>query len=460
MKAVGGAGVGMEDEEKPSYPSDNLMASQTTSDKAMFYRNPYDVKFSLPTIFPKKYERSIEVTTIPDPYNSTKSVSIEKHHFFRDATKVLPLLESNKDFVVYYISAHGTLLAEPFLPHVIGDTTVEPDGIPYCVIQTGAKESTGCEFRVGGNPLLQNLFSVNLPYSFQYLLGLQGDSPINLFQDLHYTTNDYEVDDRGMKYVESIPNKNFSFSEKNAEKFDYGVYMYDPNSFKLGSPYFVRLDKLDYYLTRGTESIGMSASNSPRGITLQELLPLIVKTTGLTKRPSIFVFYSCAYLTKTDNSHLESIMGLMGKETKYHNKPNLNEFPFIKPYGSLPAIATTHVLSNPINYRGSNPGYPIRTFYEKGTAAANKGWVRSPKTQALIYSMEAQRKPASIVKFVKENPYSSLVKYVKKNPIAAAVGSNAAERLLKEGVKIRGGTRKQRRHCRKTVRASRNLLNL
>ena len=265
--------------------------------------------------------------TAPVFPTSTKRFNAKTGVFlFRDPNILLPFLAEKRDYIVYYITAHGTQLTESFNPPQVG--------FPYSVIQTGARESTGCSFCFGGNMLLKNLFSKNLSYTFQYLLGLHNDDIPRVFADIHYATNDYFQSDTGVKEVETIPNKSFSFNKKDEDR--YGVYVYDPNSlgfgsssFRFGTPEFILRKEFAPYFTRSG------------GITLEELISIIPAVTGINNCPAIFVFYSCTNFKEGTNyttCNVNRTVKLLGSESFYSLVESI-ESDYILPIGSLPEIA-------------------------------------------------------------------------------------------------------------------------
>jgi hypothetical protein len=305
--------------------------------------------------------------------------------FFRDPNNVIPFLQRGRDFVVYYITAHGSQLSTQFVPPTLGKD------IPYSVIQTGARNSVGCPFISTGNQLMKNLFSTNLAYSFQYLLGLENDNLPPLFTDLHYATNDVIG-----SVKELIPDKNLSFSSK--EIGIYGVFVYDPNSIALFSKNFKNLPQFDKYFTRGEidpATVSMFSSfTSPRGIKLSDLLNRIPIESGYDDRPSIFVVYSCADIDLTKNV-LPIIRTLAGESFYSLNPYAHTHIDHIDPDGRLPAYALLSFsgLTVPSNWRKHAPS--INAYFNRLETAATANTAASSSAAAnLPVSSDSKRKPS------------------------------------------------------------------
>jgi len=315
LTAIGGAGA------SEYYPSQNLVKPSGVKEAAN--KNvtslPYG-GFKLPA-----FKKTSNISRSSVRFTTGEIGNL----FFRDAAKVIPMLQADKNFVVYFISSHSSQLAETFTPPIL-----EPSiNIPYCVIQTGAKDATGCAFTRGGIDLMKNLFSINLLYSFQYLLGLVGDNVPRVFSDLYYSTNDtqtvVEDEKETIYYLEEIPNKTLYFKVSETEK-GFGVHMFDPNAAQMwpftGS-LFKKITSLDSLFT----SVG--------GTTISALLPHIIQDSPVKNRPAIFVFYGCSSFSTTENA--ASILTKMSEPTFYQFNPGSLQHIF-KPVGSLP----NHALPN------------------------------------------------------------------------------------------------------------------
>lgn len=278
--------------------------------------------------------------------------------FFRDAAKVIPMLQSNKDFVVYFISSHSAQRVNSFEPPVLG-----AKNIPYCVVQTGGGDAVGCEFAVSASTVMGHLFSKELLYSFQYLLGLTGDVVPRVFSDLHYSTNDTIIVDGKEHFLELIPNKILSFQESEIKDgAPFGVYRFNPNALQLwpltGS-LFQKIPALDTLFTRSS------------GTTIGELLPLITaEDTSMADRPAIFVFHGCSGFAAP--KYADIITRKMSEESKYQFREDLPEIRFA-PKEPLPLIARSNPGHSeiPLAWRGPSAHGNASETVRTGVAAAN-----------------------------------------------------------------------------------------
>lgn len=201
---------------------------------------------------------------------------------FRNPNALMPLLTNSTNYVVYFIAAHGRSMMPVKMK--------EYNGTPYSVIQTGGGDATGCSFYFGSFKLLKNLFSINLPYSFQYLLGLYNDRLPRVFRDLIYSTSD-EKDDT------LLPNRHLSFSNTKEDKPDMGVFVFDPEEKKAdGTPLFERWNGMEGLFT---QKGGTTLFDVIDNIMVVHNRTEISYRGGASPRPAIFVFGSCADLTSS-----------------------------------------------------------------------------------------------------------------------------------------------------------------
>jgi hypothetical protein len=312
--------------------------------------------------------------------------------FFRDPNMVMPFLQRGRDFVVYYITTHGVQLTTAFVPPIPPATTT-----PHAIIQTGARDATGCTFRSGGNMLMHHLFSTNLPYTFQFLLGLRNDEMPLLLQDLHYSTNDIIINDDKSTIYERVPNKSLSFRESDAHKF--GVFVHDPNTFSLFGKQFKKLPQFDRYFTRGVDenpSMFSRAVSRPSGTTIEEMVNVIPRESGYGDRPSIFVFYSCANLpSNASEANINSTIERMSAESFFSLTPSNVEYKidYIEPrIGHIPDYAKplntlAHTPSVPENWRDSTEIPRVERYYTRKNAAM----VAEPVSTAASAAAPAKR---------------------------------------------------------------------
>lgn len=324
-------------------PTADLAGSVLPNRSKMLYKTSPSNFLKFPTFFPPPMPARSRFS-FPSGYGDL---------FFRDAETTLSLVKSNANFVVYFISSHSSLLPDTFTPPIIGDN------IPYCVVQTGARESVGCSFTYGGNMLMKNLFSKNLPFTFQYLLGLQNENIPQVFADLHYATNDV-ITIKNVNMYESIPNKLLSFDIDELVTRNFGVYMYDPHEGEMGGLFgskFKRLENLNKYFMRWNPAM------SNYGITIQDLLPLIISESGFVNRPSVFVFYGCSDLK---NNVVGPSVNIIGKESFYQYRSGV--YPLIPSAYNLPNISKPNSRYSyiPADWRRVEPhSSTVRRYFNK-----------------------------------------------------------------------------------------------
>lgn len=219
---------------------------------------------------------------------------IPTQHQFRNPHYLLPFLSQCTGYVVYFISAHGSTIGTFESSDIDSETA-------FAVVQTGGGESIGCKFMAGGEALMMDLFSTNIVYSFQQLLGMFGDRMSPFYRDLHYATSD-EQEVEGAYTYEVFPNKLLSYTAEDIGRIYAGVFCYDPAARDLpaGTPAFQRMDDFDTLF----DPVKMEG-----GISLFELLNLFPKKIAelsvtnpfyrpLVGRTPIYVVSSCATVAR------------------------------------------------------------------------------------------------------------------------------------------------------------------
>jgi hypothetical protein len=286
-------------------------------------------------------------------------------NLFRDPDALMPILAGKSGYVVYLIAAHGMMkLPSPMKDYV---------GTPYSVIQTGGGDTVGCAYYTPSINLLKNLFSINLPYSFQYLLGRYNDRLPRVYRDLIYTTNTEET----------LPDRHLLFKESPGEAPFAGVFQFDPEeSGTAGTPLFIRDRIMDSIIKTGKGS-----NNKLAGwITLSDLIDKLMlmhngAETSYKKRenprPAIFVLASCAsFIAKTPFANKNLMVRRCASCHFYSEKSNarIPYFPLNEEMGPLPSFVKPANIFNTSHIKNWTrpPLKTMRQYYNRKAAATAK----------------------------------------------------------------------------------------
>lgn len=295
--------------------------------------------------------------TIPEPVapvsfcakNAPIDITYPAASLFRNPTRTFAHLSSCKNYAVVFISAHGDYIGT--FPAPIYEKH------SYAVVQTGGGDATGCSFIVGSDELMRNLFSINLLYSFQYLLGIHADRTPTLFRDLHYSTSDHQFDSDGKVIVEIIPNKQLTFTAAEKTSHGMGMFLYDPAAtIPAGSPLFRRLDDWDVFFDGD-------------GVSIEWLLDTIPLRLG-AERNYILVISSCADISKAVAfPNFKTILQTSSKYSQYSfplaGEPTLMGHIKLIDNGSMPAIVRERTGLIPQNWRRRKTSKRVSNYFKK-----------------------------------------------------------------------------------------------
>lgn len=332
----------------------------------------------IPTAPTYPLTKSVILEGTPRFEKEGKEVDWSPTNLFRNPSYLMSLLDSQTGFVVYVISAHGTVIDSSKMKMI--------NKIPYAVVQPGANDSVGCNIYFGAQNLLFHLLSHELLFTFQYLLGLHNDSLPPLFNDLFYSTTDLVEDTfTNVKPTpEILPERILSYG-KDDSLIGAGIFLFDPDkkTKKKGEPIFekqIQFDRIFY---------------SRYGLLLSQLIELILNgRRSDDKRPVIFALLSCSSFpegaTALAPATVNRIIRESGMASFYSHSHVPTDFPTFGFGGStIPSIVnpsySKYNVYNPKKvsnvWRTVIPAIPVQNYFEK-TLASTTNYLESKIKEA------------------------------------------------------------------------------
>lgn len=400
-KAIGGNGTGSINHTKNNIDEDRLEELIVSKPRQKESTTFVNVEANVNPILGKELDvtKFNFISTVPT-YPLAKSVILEGNpHFekegketewsptnlFRNPSYLMSLLGSQSGFVVYVISAHGTVIDSSKMKMI--------NKIPYAVVQPGANDSVGCNVYFGAQNMLFHLFSHELLFTFQYLLGLHNDSLPPLFNDLFYSTTDLVED--GFTNIkptpEILPERILSYG-KDDSLMGAGIYLFDPDkkTKNKGEPIFekqIQFDRIFY---------------SRYGLLLSQLIEIILNGRRLDdKRPVIFALLSCSSFpegtTALAPATVSRIIRESGMASFYSHSHVPSDFPtFGFGDSTIPSIVnpaySKYNFYNPKKvsniWRTAMPAIPVQNYFTKTLASATDYLESEIKEAPLLKSRE------------------------------------------------------------------------